>query len=134
MQLGLQGPQGATGQNGKMGPQGATGPTGPQGSSISIIGPGNGSVLVSDPLDLDNVYYSNDLKVNSDNIEVSVNFVPLVNNTLSIGTPAKRWKEIFIGPGTLNISGPAGSTGQATLGSDDSGIAYTEFGFCNAVS
>ena len=114
-----------------IGATGATGATGPQGSSISIIGPGNGSILVSDPLDLDNVYYSNDLKVSSDNIEASVNFVPFSNNTLSIGTPDKRWKEIYIGPGTLNISGPDGSTGEATLGSDDSGVAYTEFGFAS---
>ena len=33
-----------------------------------------------------------------------------------------------MGPGTLNIAGPNG-VGNATLGSDDSGIAYTEFGF-----
>ena len=31
----------------------------------------------------------------------------------------------------MNISGPAGSIGQATLGSDDSGVAYTEFGFAS---
>jgi len=34
-----------------------------------------------------------------------------------------------MGPGTLNIAGPIGSTASATLGSDNAGIAYTESGF-----
>ena len=59
--------------------------------------------------------------------------IPILNDTLSLGITGLRWKEIFMGPGTLNISGPSGSTGNATLGSDAFGIAYAKGGFAAPV-
>lgn len=60
---------------------------------------------------------------------INDNFLPSTNNTLSLGASGLRWAEIFMGPGTLNISGPPGTTGQATVGSDNAGTVYTESGF-----
>ena len=54
--------------------------------------------------------------------------VPAKDNVYSFGLTGARWREIYIGPGTLNILGPSGE-GNATLGSNDKGTAYTEFGF-----
>ncbi|NDC40149.1 MAG: hypothetical protein EBZ77_01115 [Chitinophagia bacterium] len=50
-------------------------------------------------------------------------------NTLeySIGSPSQRWKDSYIGPGSLNIAGPNGSS--ANLGTDQNGIIYAEKGF-----
>jgi hypothetical protein len=60
---------------------------------------------------------------------INNNFLPTTSNTLSLGATGLRWAEIYMGPGTLNIAGPSGSTAQATLGSDQNGIAYTQSGF-----
>ena len=114
---GLEGPTGATG------PEGASGPAG----SIQVIGEGIGSILINTP-GTDNVYYNNDIKVTNDNIDINSNLIPRQDNTFTLGKPQLRWKEIYMGPGTLNIKGPEGGE-DATLGSDKSGIAYTERGF-----
>jgi hypothetical protein len=63
------------------------------------------------------------------NILINSNLVSTENIAYSIGTTTTRWKDIFIGPGTLNIAGPSGFTGTATIGSDANGIVYTESGF-----
>ena len=55
--------------------------------------------------------------------------VPLFSNVYSLGATGLRWKEIFMGPGTLNVAGPLGSTAVAKLGSDDNSILYAELGF-----
>ena len=60
---------------------------------------------------------------------INNNFLPSTNNTLSLGATGLRWAEVFMGPGTLNIAGPIGSTATATIGSDNAGIVYTESGF-----
>jgi hypothetical protein len=54
--------------------------------------------------------------------------VPAKDNVYSFGLTGARWRDIYIGPGTLNILGPSGE-GNATLGSNSKGTAYTEFGF-----
>ena len=124
---GAQGTYGPQGAKGIIGSQGSQGTIGYQGSTLPIIGQGNGSILVTDPTNLDNVYYSNDLKITNNSIEILNNIVPSINNTFSLGTSTNRWKEIYVGPGTLNLGSLAGQ--NATIGADDSGIAYTEFGF-----
>ena len=60
---------------------------------------------------------------------INNNFLPTTSNTVSLGATGLRWAEIYMGPGTLNIAGPAGTTATATLGSDQNGIAYTQSGF-----
>lgn len=57
------------------------------------------------------------------------NLAPLSNNTATLGVTGLRWKDIYIGPGSLNIAGPTGSNTFATIGSNLSGIAYSQFGF-----
>ena len=77
---------------------------------------------------MDNAYYSNNLRVNDNQIDISGNFIPTETNVFSIGYTGSRWKEIFIGPGSLNISGPTGNA-YATIGSNLASIAYSQFGF-----
>jgi len=62
-------------------------------------------------------------------VKMTGNFSPTETNTYSLGLTGSRWRDIFIGPGTLDIAGPLGFTGKASLGSDADGIAYTEYGF-----
>jgi hypothetical protein len=40
-------------------------------------------------------------------------------------------KDLYVGPGTINISGPPGAVNPATIGSDLQGIAYSQFGFAS---
>ena len=112
------------------GPTGNRGDTGPTGT-IAISSSGTGSVLVVDPNNLGVVSYNNILAINnSDNslvLNVTGSIVPTATNLYSLGTTGQHWKEIYVGPGSLNIQG-SGSA-YATLGSDSQGIAYTENGF-----
>jgi hypothetical protein len=116
---GCRGPTGPSG-----GPIGDTGATGPAGS-VGTLGPGTGSVLVEN---LGVAYYSDTLHVTDTQVDISGNFIPTKSNTYSLGLTGARWKEIFIGPGSLNIAGPTGSV-PATIGSNLAGIAYSQFGF-----
>ena len=118
---GCRGPTGPSG-----GPTGETGSTGPAGN-ISVLGPGTGAVLLNGQ---DGVYYSRILTSNNTELDISGNLVPTVSNTFTLGYTGSRWKEIFIGPGSLNIAGPTGSA-PATIGSNLSGIAYSQFGFAS---
>jgi len=117
---GCRGPTGPAG-----GPTGETGSTGPAGN-ISVLGPGTGAVLLNGQ---DGVYYSRILTSNDTELDISGNLVPTVSNTFTLGYTGSRWKEIFIGPGSLNIAGPTASAVPATIGSNLSGIAYSQFGF-----
>ena len=130
----LGGPPGATGPTGPLGgPPGATGPTGTQGNTgptgtINILGSGTGSILLDGQ---DGVYYSGIARINSTYMDISGDFLPTVSNIFSLGTTGMRWREISIGPGSLNIGGPEGFTGSATIGSNLAGIAYSQFGFAS---
>ena len=61
------------------------------------------------------------------NLVLQGNLQPTSSNTQTLGSTGLPWKEIFMGPGSLNIAGPSGA--NATLGSDQNGIAYTQKGF-----
>jgi len=116
---GCRGPTGPSG-----GPIGDTGATGPAGS-VGTLGPGTGSVLVEN---FGVAYYSDTLHVTDTQVDISGNFIPTKSNTYSLGLTGARWREIFIGPGSLNIAGPTGSV-PATIGSNLAGLAYSQFGF-----
>ena len=127
------GPTGNTGHTGDIGPTGYTGPTG----AISIQVGGTGAVLVTDPSNVYSVAYNNTITidnsyneadaVNSVVVNVSGSILPTLSNTFSLGSTGAHWKEIYVGPGSLNIQGPGGAF--ATIGSDSQGIAYAESGF-----
>lgn len=111
------------------------GPTGPTGNTLPIQGINTGSILLTNE---GNVYYSDILRIKNGltgvsgiGIVSSADFVPSVTNFYNLGTTGLRWREINMGPGTLNIAGPEGFTGSATIGSDADGIVYTEFGFAS---
>ena len=56
--------------------------------------------------------------------------MPSVTNEYTLGLTGTRWKDLFVGPGTINIQGPTGSN-PATIGSDLSGIVYTQNGIAS---
>jgi hypothetical protein len=62
-------------------------------------------------------------------ISVTGNLVPSVSNEYSLGASGQFWRDLFVGPGTITIAGPTGSTAVATIGTDLAGIVYTESGF-----
>ena len=109
---------------------GSTGPTGPTGPTLNIQGNNVGNVLVNNPKNSQNVYYSNDIYTTNSEIIIEKNLLPNQNNTISLGTNGKRFKDLFVGPGTINIKNDLGGQ-DATIGSDISGIAYTETGFAS---
>ena len=63
-------------------------------------------------------------------LTTNVSIIPNAANTLSLGSYVFPWKEMFVGPGSLNIAGPTGAA-FATLGSDLAGVAYSQFGFAS---
>lgn len=126
---GYTGPTGPMGPKGKAERIGLEGPTGPQGDGIALNPvAGTGTVLVNNPDGSTGIYYTNILNIDNINITSQANIIPNQNNTLSLGSTDLRWKEIFMGPGTLNIASGVPNV-QATLGANNSGIIYTESGF-----
>ena len=134
---GLKGDTGATGPSGgPIGPTGDTGPTGPTGPSIAISGSGTGSIVLTNPNDTNIAYYNNILGIDNYNdgvtnsivISATGSIIPSQNDTYTLGNTGNKWKSLYLGPGTIFIEGPAGTTG-ATIGSDVQGIAYAQYGF-----
>jgi hypothetical protein len=62
-------------------------------------------------------------------IRVNGSIIPDQSLTYSLGTADERWKEAYIGPGSLNIAGPLPSSAVGTIGTDANSIIYTETGF-----
>ena len=94
-----------------------------------VIGPGFGSILLNLPPGSNDVYFSNLLTVSPDAVTVSTALVPNVDNTLSLGLETLRWRDFYVGPGTINIAGPPGSANPGLIGSDPAGVINTQFGF-----
>lgn len=122
----IQGPKGDTGATGPQGPQGISG------EGFDLSGEGLGNILLYNTSD-QGYYYNNSLEIvldasNNPQIDISGSVLPTNNNVYTLGSETLRWKDLFIGPGTVNISSPGGFQ-DATLGSDSQGVAYTEFGF-----
>jgi hypothetical protein len=65
------------------------------------------------------------------NLYTNANFIPIDGNKYSLGATGASWRELFVGPGTINIEGPVGATTRATIGSDLQGTAYSQFGFAS---
>jgi hypothetical protein len=127
---GATGATGAVGPAGQAGTAGATGAQGPTGETLPIGTTGYGKLLVVDPQNTSNVYYSDILSTDSSsNINIGGSLLPSTTLEYSLGSTGQRWKDMFVGPGTINIAGPSGSSASATIGTDENSIIYTEFGF-----
>ena len=131
---GLSGIQGLPGNSGVKGDTGATGPT-----LLPIKGNNSGSVLEYDSKN-NKVYYNSDLFYDKNiGFEVNNNIIPAIDLEYTLGDEKHLWKEIFMGPGTLKIYGnapkdsdiPNKGPGYASLGADQAGIAYTQYGFAS---
>ena len=60
-------------------------------------------------------------------LNVDGHIIPATTLLQSIGSPTYRWKDAYIGPGSLNIAGP--SNASANIGVDQNNIIYAEKGF-----
>jgi hypothetical protein len=63
-------------------------------------------------------YYSDTLQVTDTEAYISGNFIPTSSNIYTLGLTGSRWRDIYIGPGSLNIAGPTPSSVPATIGSN----------------
>ena len=118
-----------TGQVGPTGPSG--GPTGARGDT-GVTGPTGGFVFNGVTGSV--LYYngsaitgSTGLMYDSSTLTIQGNILPKSDNLYTLGLTGTRWKGLFVGPGTINISGPNGVNG--TVGTDQEGIIYTLSGF-----
>lgn len=117
------GPQGSQGIPGTASGTGATGPTGPAGFQ-SFSSP-TGSVLFFSGT---TVTGRADFSLTNSTLQIPGNMIPSANNVYSLGVTGARWAEVLVGPGSINIQGPTGFTGSATIGTDAAGLIYTESG------
>jgi hypothetical protein len=89
---------------------------------------GTGYIVLTDPNNTNAVTYSSLLAIeDASTIKVSGNVVPTSSNVYTLGTTGQRWKDVFIGPGSLNVQGPTGSP-PGLIGSNVAGTIYTENG------
>jgi hypothetical protein len=91
-----------------------------------VVGPG--SVYIGDVV-LSATGPTGPAGLTGPNLHITGNLLPTQSNTYSLGGTGATWKEIYIGPGSINIAGPPGAANPATIGSDLQGIVYTEGGF-----
>jgi hypothetical protein len=119
----INGPTGPAGPPGTASGTGSTGNTGPAGFQ-SFSGP-TGSVLFFNGV---GVTGRSDFSLTGTTLQIPGNMIPSASNIYSLGVTGARWKELLIGPGSINIQGPLGFTGTATIGTDANGIVYTESG------
>jgi carbonic anhydrase/acetyltransferase-like protein (isoleucine patch superfamily) len=61
-------------------------------------------------------------------LQVSSHIIPSEDNQYSLGSSNYRWKDLYVGPGTINIAGITGNV-SATIGTDLQSTIYTETGF-----
>ena len=78
------------------------------------------------------------LNVNIDLSAVAQNIVPAVDNVYSLGTVEKQWKDVFVGPGSLYVSGVRFSvdteTNKLSITNDGAPIDLVVSGTVNATS
>jgi hypothetical protein len=113
--VGPQGPTGYTGYTGYTGP-GSIGPTG-----VVQYSNGNGGFLGDTGFT-----YTPGV---TGNVRIQGDLLPYSDTVYDLGATGSRWKSVYIGPGTINIAGPTGTSVVATIGSDENAIAYAKSGF-----
>ena len=87
---------------------------------------GTGTILL---LSTGSVVYNNIINVSDQAINISGNMIPTSNQQYSLGATGLRWKDLSVGPGTINIAGPTGSIQDGLIGSNLAGLVYTQYGF-----
>jgi hypothetical protein len=122
--VGPTGPSG--GPTGVQGPSGVTGNTGPTGAFVFLGATGN--VLFYDGVAVTGTTGFGFTTVDTLSVlNLNSSLIPTRDNIFTLGLTGYRWREVSIGPGSLNISGP--NNVVAELGTDAEGIIYTKQGF-----
>ncbi len=92
----------------------------------SISGPATGAVLVNNPEGSEHIYYTNKLVVNDGDVTVKADLLPQSDFGYSLGSTELRWKNIFVGTGSIHFAVPSG---QAKISTDAGNYVYTPYGF-----
>lgn len=93
-----------------------------------VIGEGEGNILVVNKNNLNEITYSNKIETNQIEVVIDANVVPIENIKYSLGSNDKKWKDLYVGPGTINIAAPNEEV-SATLRADNSAKTFAEYGF-----
>ena len=93
--------------------------------------PSNGRVLLSDGTTNAAKTNANFYLDGSNNVWLPGSIIPNQSLLYSLGSTTQRWNDMFVGPGTINIAGPQGSSVVGTIGTNASGIVYTPSGFAS---
>jgi len=78
-----------------------------------------GNTTLEDSISLDGTLQSS--------LTINNTLIPFSTLIYDLGNPLKRWRSVYIGPGTIDIATTTSNTG--TIGTDDNGIVYSQFGF-----
>ncbi len=115
---------------------GTPGPTGPTGEGIIIIGgaTGYGNMLVYDTNSnklLQSTTLTTEPGPTGDTVHVNGNIIPTKDDYYSLGTPIHRWKDLNVGPGTVNFIGDIvdGTPQYGGVGLGKDGVVFTPLGF-----
>ena len=105
---------------------------------VNDVGIGNDlnvlqNVKIGNNLEIDNIVLSKTIITGSTGptgpaLQISSHIIPSIDNKYSLGSNDNRWKDLYVGPGTINIVGITGNV-FATIGTDLESIIYTETGF-----
>lgn len=88
-------------------------------SSISTTKIVIGKTTLTDDISLDGTQLSS--------LTINNSLIPFSTLIYDLGNPLKRWRSVYIGPGTINIATESESIG--TIGTDSDGVVYSQFGF-----
>jgi hypothetical protein len=107
---------------------------------VNDVGIGNNlnvleNVKIGNNLEINNIVLSKTIITGSTGptgpaLQINSHFIPSEDNTFSLGSNENRWRELYVGPGTINISGATGNI-SATIGTDYQSTIYTETGFAS---
>ena len=78
-----------------------------------------GTTTLTDDINLDGTQLSS--------LTINNSLIPFSTLIYDLGNPLKRWRSMYIGPGTIDIA--TNSSNVGTIGTDNDGVVYSQFGF-----
>ena len=86
-----------------------SGPTGPTGPIQEILGENSGAMVVCS----NDLYYTNSFSYDGSDLISNASIIPGTEDTHSLGSASKPWKDIFVSSGTIHLMN---NGSNATLG------------------
>lgn len=83
------------------------------GGGISTITLGTGSIMLKNPADSTNIYYSNVLRIpNQSTVAIAGDLIPDSTLSYDLGSTSSYWRSLYVGTGTIFL-GPTGTIGYS---------------------